>query len=180
MNVTGGTANFQSGTGEQTAGYVKVKKGISKNSKAMDYKKLFETEKLEEILSPEDYEKTVELLDKIKQEKPEAYKKILNMVIDLRPYTFSDIEKTVNLNEGFNTFKQTVSKRKPSEQMELAIREIKKKLSEVSKIMEYTSRLKTEIKEGSEDLKLSVKGMRTLEEITGMIKQVYVKSKKLN
>ena len=178
MNTTGGTATITPGTGEQIPGHVGTTK--KKYSKAVEYKKLFETGKLSEIITQEDYNKVIEMLDRIQKEKPKAYKAILNIIIDAYPHDFKDIENALNLNEGFKQFKQSVTNRSISEQVELAVKEIKRKLSEIHRMMEYTIKLKTDVSEGTDPFKINKVSERTIDEIKNMIKTSYVKLKKLN
>lgn len=178
MNTTGGTATVTAGVGEQVPGHIGISK--KKTTKAVEYKKLFETERLSEILTPEDYEKAVEVLDKIKNEKPKAYKAILSIIIDIQPHNFADIEDALRLNEGFKQFKQGVSKRSAPEQVELAVKEIKRKLTEVHRMIEYTVKLKTDISEGTEAVIMNKVSERALDEIKSIMKTNYAKLKKLN
>ena len=83
------------------------------------------------------------------------------------------------VNENYAHFRNETSKRNPSEQLHKAVKEIKRKLQEVDKLVEYTNRLRTEISEGDGDVKYNTHTERALESITEMIKQTYIKTKKL-
>jgi len=58
-----------------------------------------------------------------------------------------------NLKEGrYTQFKKQTSKRPPREQLHMAIKEIQMKLDEVNKLIDYTSKMKNELREGDEEL----------------------------
>jgi hypothetical protein len=61
---------------------------------------------------------------------------------------YDNIVKKENLNESrYSQFKKQTEIVKPSTQMQRAVREIKKKLQEANKIVNYTKQLKTELSE---------------------------------
>lgn len=84
-----------------------------------------------------------------------------------------------SINENYARFRNQTSKRNGPEQLHKAVQEIKKKLYEVNRLLEYTEKLKSEISETSGEVKYKVHTERALEQITEMIKQTYIKSKKL-
>ena len=58
------------------------------------------------------------------------------------------------LNEvTYNKFKSEVKLRSKNEQLHKAIKEVKRKLMEIDRIVEYTSMMKQELSEGEEGLK---------------------------
>lgn len=60
-----------------------------------------------------------------------------------------DIIKEELLNEGtYKQFKKEVKFRTKAEQLHKAMREVKRKLSEIDRIVEYTQRMKQELSEG--------------------------------
>lgn len=60
-----------------------------------------------------------------------------------------DIIEQELLNESsYNKFKNEVKYRTKAEQLHKAIREVKRKLQEIDRIVEYTQRMKTELSEG--------------------------------
>lgn len=91
----------------------------------------------------------------------------------------SAAEENETLNENYARFRNQTSKRNGPEQLHKAVQEIKKKLYEVNRLLEYTEKLKSEISEISGEVKYKVHTERALEQITEMIKQTYIKSKKL-
>ena len=65
-----------------------------------------------------------------------------------------NIIKEELLNEvTYHKFKNEVKFRTKNEQLHKAIREVKRKLSEIDRIVEYTSRMKQELSEGEEGIK---------------------------
>jgi len=109
-----------------------------KTSKVVDYKKIFEVKKLQDIIKEE----------------------LLNEVT-------------------YHKFKSEVKFRTKSEQLHKAIREVKKKLQEIDRIVEYTSRMKQELSEdgGINYWKATQKNVATISE---MVNQLNNKIKNLN
>jgi hypothetical protein len=70
---------------------------------------------------------------------------------------YESIDKIVKeelLNEvTYNKFKSEVKLRSKNEQLHKAIKEVKRKLMEIDRIVEYTSMMKQELSEGEEGLK---------------------------
>jgi len=129
-------------------------------------------EKLEAIR-----EKNRELYDRIKEQ-------ILNFIIAADPYdeqinTIIDKLSPVDLNENYARFRNQTSKREAPEQLHKAIKEIKKKLIEVDRLVEYTGRLRAEISEGDDSVQYNTHTERALESIMEMIKHTYIQAKKL-
>lgn len=96
----------------------------------------------------------------------------LIMIVDL-------ILKKDIVNENYSQFRNKTSKREAPEQLHKAVKEIKKKLQEVDKLVKYTNRLRTEISEGEGEVKYSKHTPRALERIQEMIKHIYIEAKKL-
>jgi hypothetical protein len=80
-----------------------------------------------------------------------------------------DIIKQELLNEvTYNKFKKDVKHRTKSEQLHKAIREVKRKLAEIDRIVEYTSRMKQELSEdegGISYWKATQKNVATISEM---------------
>jgi hypothetical protein len=160
QNSTGAVINF---------------KTISDTIKPLDESMLKTTqEKLDAIR-----EKNRELYDRIKE-------KILDFIIAADPYDeeinaiISRELSPVGLNENYARFRNETSKRDVPEQLHKAMKEIKKKLQEVDRLVEYTDRLRTEITESGEDPKYNNYTERAYESIMEMIKGTYIKAKRLN
>ena len=85
------------------------------------------------------------------------------------------------LNEvTYSKFKTEVKFRTKSEQLHKAIREVKKKLSEIDRIVEYTSRMKQELSEGEEGIRYWKATQKNVATISEMINQLNNKIKNLH
>ena len=94
--------------------------------------------------------------------------------------SLKDIIEQELLNEvTYGKFKKDVKFRTKSEQLHKAIREVKRKLSEIDRIVEYTSRMKQELSEegGVNYWKATQKNVATISE---MVNQLNNKIKNLN
>ena len=89
------------------------------------------------------------------------------------------IEKELINEVTYGKFKKDVKHRTKSEQLHKAIREVKKKLAEIDRIVEYTSRMKQELSEdgGINYWKATQKNVATISE---MVNQLNNKIKNLN
>jgi hypothetical protein len=102
------------------------------------------------------------------------YKKIFEVK------SLNDIIEQELLNEvTYGKFKKDVKHRTKSEQLHKAIREVKRKLQEIDRIVEYTSRMKQELSEdgGINYWKATQKNVATISE---MVNQLNNKIKNLN
>ena len=91
-----------------------------------------------------------------------------------------NIIKEELLNEvTYHKFKNEVKFRTKNEQLHKAIREVKRKLAEIDRIVEYTSRMKQELSEGEEGLKYWKKTESNVATISEMINQLNNKIKNL-
>jgi len=92
-----------------------------------------------------------------------------------------DIVKEELLNEvTYHKFKNEVKFRTKNEQLHKAIREVKRKLMEIDRIVEYTSRMKQELSEGEEGLKYWKKTESNISTISEMVNHLNNKIKNLN
>jgi predicted transcriptional regulator len=92
-----------------------------------------------------------------------------------------NIVKEELLNEvTYHKFKNEVKFRTKNEQLHKAIREVKRKLSEIDRIVEYTSRMKQELSEGEEGLKYWKKTESNIATISEMVNQLNNKIKNLH
>ena len=95
--------------------------------------------------------------------------------------TLTDIIKEELLNEvTYHKFKNEVKFRTKNEQLHKAIREVKRKLMEIDRIVEYTSRMKQELSEGEEGLKYWKKTESNIATISEMVNHLNNKIKNLN
>ena len=103
------------------------------------------------------------------------YKKIFEM------HWLKDIIEQELLNEvTYGKFKKDVKFRTKSEQLHKAIREVKRKLQEIDRIVEYTSRMKQELSEGEEGVKYWKATQKNVATISEMVNQLNNKIKNLN
>jgi hypothetical protein len=92
-----------------------------------------------------------------------------------------DIVKEELLNEvTYHKFKNEVKFRTKNEQLHKAIREVKRKLQEIDRIVEYTSRMKQELSEGEEGIKYWKKTESNIATISEMVNHLNNKIKNLN
>jgi hypothetical protein len=92
-----------------------------------------------------------------------------------------NIIKEELLNEvTYHKFKNEVKFRTKNEQLHKAIREVKRKLAEIDRIVEYTSRMKQELSEGEEGLKYWKKTESNIATISEMVNHLNNKIKNLN
>ena len=103
------------------------------------------------------------------------YKKIFQEV------KLHDIIKEELLNEvTYSKFKKEVKFRTKSEQLHKAIREVKRKLQEIDRIVEYTSRMKQELSEGEEGIKYWKATQKNIGTISEMVNHLNNKIKNLH
>jgi len=158
-NVTGGGATFNAGYGENYAtpyafGKKKGDKRAVKFLKKMGW--------------------TVADLTLPKNSKMFDYKKIYEMKLN-------DIIEQGVLNEvSYGKFKKEVTYRTKSEQLHKAIREVKRKLSEIDRIVEYTSRMKQELSEDEGGISYWKATQKNVASISEMVNQLNNKIKNLN
>jgi len=84
------------------------------------------------------------------------------------------------LNEvTYSKFKNDVKFRTKNEQLHKAIREVKRKLMEIDRIVEYTSRMKQELSEGEEGVKYWKATQNNVSKISEMVNHLNNKIKNL-
>lgn len=79
----------------------------------------------------------------------------------------------------YHKFKNEVKFRTKNEQLHKAIREVKRKLSEIDRIVEYTSRMKQELSEGEEGIRYWKNTEKNVATISEMVNQLNNKIKNL-
>jgi hypothetical protein len=100
--------------------------------------------------------------------------------IDNMNESLINIIKEELLNEvTYHKFKNEVKFRTKNEQLHKAIREVKRKLSEIDRIVEYTSRMKQELSEGEEGIKYWKATSKNVATISEMVNQLNNKIKNL-
>ena len=164
----------------------------NRKSKAMDYKKMFEDEgdmpdsgkintndaSTDEILT---YLQAAKQQGKLSPDAQQVLLQWMNSPGASREEIIRVLRQLtgIYLNENYARFRSETKTRTKPEQIYKAVKEIKKKLLEVDRLLEYTSRLRTEISEGDSEFKYSTHTTRALENIQEMIKHTYIKAKKL-
>ena len=114
------------------------------------------------------------LAKKPKTSKVVDYKKIFEVK------SLNDIIEQELLNEvTYSKFKSEVKFRTKSEQLHKAIREVKKKLAEIDRIVEYTSRMKQELSEGEDGIKYWKATQKNVATIAEMVNHLNNKIKNL-
>ena len=94
--------------------------------------------------------------------------------------SITNIVKNELLNEvTYSKFKNDVKFRTKNEQLHKAIREVKRKLMEIDRIVEYTSRMKQELSEGEEGVKYWKATQKNVATISEMVNTLNNKIKNL-
>ena len=94
--------------------------------------------------------------------------------------SITNIVKNELLNEvTYSKFKNDVKFRTKNEQLHKAIREVKRKLMEIDRIVEYTSRMKQELSEGEEGVKYWKATQKNVATISEMVNHLNNKIKNL-
>ena len=96
------------------------------------------------------------------------YKKILEV---------EEEEEKKEINENYNRFRNQTKTRSSQDQFHQAIREVKKKIGEANRIMEYAERLKNELNEGGEPFKYKKHTEGALAQIKESVVNLYKKFK---
>jgi len=187
----------------------KLAPGMPKNSKVLDYKELWKGKKSsmnENMSTAERLVKQAEKEGHIKgdysQRVLDAAKKVAKEYDDLRndeerktlrDTYYNKFLKTSGLKESlldiieqelinevtYSKFKNEVKFRTKNEQLHKAIREVKRKLSEIDRIVEYTSRMKQELSEGEEGVKYWKATQKNVATISEMVSHLNNKIKNL-
>ena len=104
--------------------------------------------------------------------------KVIDWVADNAPKYLDQVKdyiaKKVKLNEArYSQFKKTTEVRTPTEQIHRAVREIRRKIDEISKVVGHTERMKNELKQSNE-------GMHYLKRTRNAINKISEKIQELN
>ena len=182
----------------------KVVKGMPKNSKILDYKELWKGKKSAmneaEISVPEniaaDLEKNnLTLNDLFKSARKEDRAKLEYKTKEWIQQTFlpsikqqagtkinesiDELVKSKLLNEvSYGKFKKDISYRSKTEMLHKGIKEVKRKIQEIDRIVEYTSRMKQELSEG-DAVQYWTRTEAQLQQISEMVNNLNEKINKL-
>lgn len=161
-------------------GFKKVPTGMPSDSKIKDYKAIWGKKKTYKIYKESDYDKASQYGAAsgytgggIKGD--DYYKKGT-----MSESVITNMIKQELLNEvTYGKFKNEVKFRTKSEQLHKAIREVKRKLAEIDRIVEYTSRMKQELSEDG-GLNYWKATQKNVSQISEMVNQLNNKIKNLN
>lgn len=182
----------------------KVVKGMPKNSKMLDYKELWKGKKSAmnevEISVPEDIATDLEknnltLNDLFKSARKEDRAKLEYKTREWIQQTFlpsikqqagtkinesiDELVKSKLLNEvSYGKFKKDISYRSKTEMLHKGIKEVKRKIQEIDRIVEYTSRMKQELSEG-DAVQYWTRTEAQLQQISEMVNNLNEKINKL-
>jgi hypothetical protein len=134
---------------------------------------------VDEVFSQEDYTKVLKIIDKIKYTNTKLYNAIMDLVDDLYPHDYKEVEKLVAINENYSRFKNETKTRTKPEQFHQAVKSVKRKVEEINKLYEYMERLKLELSENSDGLKYKKYTENAILKIKEAVKALHVKTKKL-
>jgi len=94
--------------------------------------------------------------------------------------SIQDIIKQELINEAtYSKFKKDISYRSKTEMLHKGIKEVKRKLAEIDRIVEYTSRMKQELSEGEEGIKYWKATVNNVTQISEMVNTLNEKIKNL-
>lgn len=85
-----------------------------------------------------------------------------------------------DLKENYHRFKRETKERPKQDQYHEAIKVVNKKLDEVNRILEFTSRMKNELAEGDGVLEMKANTAKAMDKIKSKIAEAYKKIKTLN
>ncbi len=172
-------------------------------SKAITYKELFEDDNYESLASilrqlgaEEDAIKVFMVAVKYGYLKPSEAVAIMKKGLGVKENTddaYFDNDttgaeglQTINplkpdtLNEArYNEFKKMTQVRTPGEQLHRAIREIRRKIDEINKLVSYTEKMKTEMKEDVNEVNYLKRTKEALSKISAKIQETNNKIKRL-
>jgi hypothetical protein len=84
------------------------------------------------------------------------------------------------INEGrYSEFKRTTQVRTPSEQMHRAVREIRRKIDEINKLVDYTEKMKSEMKSDVNEVRYLNRTKEALSKISAKVQETNNKIKRL-
>ena len=161
-NATGSGASFSAGSGENYASpFAFGGKGIKKGSnRAVKFMKNMGW-KIADLALP-------------KHSKMFDYKKVDEMKLN------DMIEAGILSEVSYGKFKKEVTHRTKAEQLHKAIREVKRKLAEIDRIVEYTSRMKQELSEDEGGVSYWKATQKNVSQISEMVNHLNNKIKNLN
>lgn len=134
---------------------------------------------VDEVFTPEDYRKVLQVIEKIKYTNTKLYNAILDMISDIYPHDYGEVEAQMQMNENYSKFRNETKTRTKPEQFHQAVKSVKRKVEEIHKLYEYMERLKKELSEGSDGLKYKKYTENAIMKIKEAVKALQDKTKKL-
>ena len=125
----------------------------------------YSTKKAFKSKVPKDYKSAPSIANR--KSKAIDYKKILEAE-----------EETIN--ENYHQFKNQTKTRNNQDQFHQAVRQVKSKIAEAAKLMEYAERLRSELNEGGESLKYKKHTEKAISQIKESVIGLYKKVKSFN
>lgn len=113
-------------------------------------------------------------LAKLSGEAPEKWE----VVSQLYDTLYAELRKSEALQENYHRFKRETKERPKEEQYHQAIKAVNKKLDQVNRILEFTTRMKTELAEGG-DLGVKTRTVEVTNRLKMKIAEAYKKLKNL-
>lgn len=173
--LAAGKANISTSTKD---GFTNAPSITNRSSKAIDYKKMFE-------VSKDDIGKDFKVVNKDGKRVEAIYKGVRgdgDYIFDAGSETITVRQKDLNakvssLNENYNQFRNKTKFRQGPDQFHQAIKEAKKKIHEVNRLMEYVDRLRNELNEGEEGLKYRNHTEKAISQIKESVVSLYKKVK---
>ena len=139
------------------------------------------------------YDKAIEMMDYLndkykKQTGEDLYKKYTFSKVDEINYDKQGITEKLQqiikeelLNEvTYNKFKNEVKFRTKNEMLHRGIREVKRKLNEVERLIEYTARMKSELSEDLEGVNYWTRSLKAINEINEISERISTKIKDIH
>ena len=87
-----------------------------------------------------------------------------------------DLWKGESLNESrYNKFKKEIKTRTPQQQLHEGVKAIQRRLDEINKLVEFTIRMKSELKENEESVIYLERTLKSLNKINEKIQEINTK-----
>ena len=132
-----------------------------------------------EVVSKLGFRKLENVIDYLEDASVEDWQEIRKELSDLVGGEDIGIYETP-IQENYHRFKRETRERPKQDQYHEAIKEVNKKLEEVNRILEFTTRLKEELSEGDQMLEVKTRTAKTMDKLKTKIAEAYKKLKNLN
>ena len=110
-----------------------------------------------------------------------GFEEIPNLDLHMEPMKFKIVDsKEEPLNEvRYSQFKSQSKTRTPQEQLHMGVKEMQRKLDEINRLVDFTTRMKTELKGDAEEMNLLKRTHNSLFKINEKIQEINDKIKGL-